>query len=118
MGQNREHQDLLGDTMVKMIESKDEFTSLISGPKAVLIDFTATWCGPCKMIAPFFEDLSKKFENVVFAKVDVDELDDVAAQAGIEAMPTFQVYKDGAKVDEMTGAVKEKLEALAAKYNS
>ena len=79
----------------------------------VLVDFTASWCGPCKMIAPFFEELAGKYPGVVFVKVDVDDLDDVAAECGISAMPTFQLYSNGVKVQELTGADKDKLEALA-----
>ncbi|EEH60844.1 uncharacterized protein MICPUCDRAFT_50406 [Micromonas pusilla CCMP1545] len=79
----------------------------------VLVDFTASWCGPCKMIAPFFEELAAKYPGVVFVKVDVDDLDDVAAECGISAMPTFQLYSNGVKVQELTGADKDKLEALA-----
>ena len=82
-------------------------------PRQVLVDFTASWCGPCKMIAPFFEELAAKYPGVVFVKVDVDDLDDLAADCGISAMPTFQVYSNGVKVQELTGADKGKLEDLA-----
>ena len=66
------------------------------------MDFTASWCGPCKMIGPYFEELAGKFPGVVFVKVDVDDLDDVAAECGISAMPTFQLYSNGVKVEELT----------------
>ena len=79
----------------------------------LLVDFTASWCGPCKMIAPFFEELAAKYPGVVFVKVDVDDLDEVAAECGISAMPTFQLYSNGVKVQELTGADKVKLEDLA-----
>ena len=65
------------------------------------------------MIAPFFEELAAKYPGVVFVKVDVDDLDDVAAECGFSAMPTFQLYSNGVKVQELTGADKDKLEALA-----
>ena len=70
-------------------------------PDKLLVDFTATWCGPCKAIGPYFEELAAKFPDVTFVKVDVDELDDVAASCGISAMPTFQLYSNGVMVKEM-----------------
>jgi thioredoxin 1 len=69
------------------------------------------------MIAPKFQAMSEKYENVIFVKVDVDVMDKIAGMCGIRAMPTFQFYKDGAKVDELCGAneagIIQKVEALA-----
>ena len=83
----------------------------------VVVDFTASWCGPCKSIAPFFEELAGKYPDIEFVKIDVDELEDVAGECGISAMPTFQVYSNGVKVSEMTGADKDKLSALVKEAN-
>ncbi len=69
------------------------------------------------MIGPEFVKLSNEYQNVVFLKVDVDQVESVAASCGISAMPTFQVFKDGKKVDELVGASKEKLLELVQKYN-
>jgi thioredoxin 1 len=73
-------------------------------------------CGPCKFIAPAFEKLAEDNPEAEFAKVDVDEADDVAAAVGIEAMPTFQFYKEGEKVAEMRGADIVNLTALIAEH--
>ncbi|XP_037654232.1 thioredoxin [Choloepus didactylus] len=99
--------------MVRQIESKEDFKSALedAGDKLVVVDFSATWCGPCKMIKPFFHSLSEKYSKVVFLEVDVDDCQDVAADCEVKCMPTFQFYKKGQKVGEFSGANKEKLEA-------
>ena len=61
-------------------------------------------CPPCKMIGPIFESLAGEHSEMEFFKVDVDEAEEVAAECGIQAMPTFQVFKGGQKVAEMKGA--------------
>mmetsp|Transcript_989 Transcript_989/g.797 ORF Transcript_989/g.797 Transcript_989/m.797 type:complete len:86 (+) Transcript_989:117-374(+) len=83
--------------MVRQIATLEEFNTLVSEGKVVMIDFTATWCGPCKMISPEFERLSGEYTDITFVKVDVDANSDAAAKCEISAMPTFQVWKDGAK---------------------
>lgn len=69
------------------------------------------------MIGPYFDELAGKFAGMAtFLKVDVDAVEDVAAAAGISAMPTFQVWKDGAKVEELVGAAKDALLELVQKH--
>ncbi|KAL1776897.1 thioredoxin [Sigmodon hispidus] len=87
-----------------------------AGDKLVVVDFSATWCGPCKMIKPFYHSLSEKYSNVVFLEVDVDDCQDVAAECEVKCMPTFQFYKKGQKVGEFSGANKEKLEASITEF--
>lgn len=88
-----------------------EFSELISGDKLVLVDFYATWCGPCKLIAPKLKKLAEATPEVTFAKVDVDEVADVAAEQQIRAMPTCLFFKNGQKVGEVVGANYAKIEA-------
>ncbi len=102
--------------MVKIVQSKSDFDSEIASGKLVVVDFFATWCGPCVNISPHFEKLSKEETSVVFLKVDVDELSDVAEQCGISAMPTFQLYKNKVKVAEVVGANIEKVKQEIAKH--
>ena len=77
----------------------------------MIIDCFATWCGPCKVIAPKVVDMSKEFPNARFYKLDVDEVPDVAQELGVRAMPTFIFFKDGEKVDEVVGANPAKLKS-------
>ncbi|XP_076829647.1 thioredoxin-like [Brachyhypopomus gauderio] len=107
--------------MIITIEDKDSFQTNLTnaGNRLVVVDFTATWCGPCKMIAPVFKELSENPANkdvVVFLKVDVDDAADVAAECEVKCMPTFQFYKAGKKIDEFAGANVEKLKELIAKH--
>merc|ERR1712032_506868 len=102
-------------SMVKMLATQGEWNTAKAGK--IIVDFTASWCGPCKMIGPVFEELSASYSNIEFVKVDVDELEDVAAECGISAMPTFQVWSNGAKIDELVGASADKLEELIKKHN-
>ncbi|KAF8715855.1 hypothetical protein HU200_026809 [Digitaria exilis] len=81
-----------------------------SAKKLVVIDFTASWCPPCRMMAPIFADMAKKNPNVVFLKVDVDELKQtIAEQFSVEAMPTFLFMKEGDVKDRVVGALKDEL---------
>jgi thioredoxin len=97
--------------MVIVIEDKAAFDKALedAGDKLVVVDFTATWCGPCKMISPTFHKMADDNPDCVFLQVDVDDADDVAAACEINSMPTFQFYKNKAKVGQFSGANKEKL---------
>ena len=69
----------------------------------VLVDFFANWCGPCKMLSPVLEGLSKEMPNVGFYKVDVDVEQRLAGRYGIQAIPNMVIFKDGKAVDQITG---------------
>lgn len=107
--------------MVREVKSKEEFDSILasSGDKLVVIDYTASWCGPCQGIAPEFERLSREYsEDAIFLKVDVDKCKAVARAQGISAMPTFQFYKHGTKYFGFRGASVAKLEASIKTYSA
>ena len=82
--------------MVTQFKTASEFDSAIAQDKLVVVDFYATWCGPCKMIAPMIEKFSEQYPQADFYKLDVDELGDVAQKNEVSAMPTL--LKEVAKV--------------------
>src|SRR3989338_7080368 len=83
---------------------KSNFDKEIKSDKLVVVDFWASWCGPCKAMSPILEDLSKEMKNVVFAKVNVDENTDLPSKLGIMSIPTFVVFKDGKEVERIIGS--------------
>jgi thioredoxin 1 len=78
----------------------------------VLIDFGATWCGPCKAIAPFFNSLKDKYPSIKFLKIDIDENQEMARKYNINNIPAFILFKDGLEEDRLVGANKVKLEEM------
>jgi thioredoxin 1 len=91
--------------MVQALSSKNEFDEKIKGTdKLVVVDFFATWCGPCRVIAPKVAAFAEEFKNVEFYKIDVDEVSDVAQELTIKAMPTFVLFKGGERITEVVGA--------------
>jgi len=92
-------------------------TEVLQSDKAVLVDFWAVWCGPCKMIAPFVEELAGEFEGKAkIGKLDVDNNQESAIKYGVRSIPTVLIFKGGKVVDTIIGAVpkvqlKQKLEA-------
>lgn len=89
------------------LSSKEQFDALLAGQKPVVVDFFATWCGPCKMFAPTFEAAAEKHDDIEFLKVDVDEFEDLAVSLGISYVPTIMLFKGGEKLDYFVGPKKE-----------
>ena len=83
--------------MLKHINNKEEFESLVK-EGLVLVDFYATWCGPCKMLAPVLEEVANENANLTVLKIDVDEVGELAARFGIQAIPTLILFKNGQQV--------------------
>ena len=84
--------------------TKDNFAEVKASEKPVLLDFFATWCGPCRMIAPFIEQIAEEHPEYVICKIDVDEEPELAQEFGIQSIPTLVVLKNGEVAETAVGA--------------
>jgi len=100
------------------ITNPDELTKIINSEDSVLIDFYAEWCNPCKMLSPRLEELSFKYENVKFVKIDFDKSREVAESYEIKHMPTVIGFCGGKILDKLIGFDDLKISALADKLSS
>lgn len=102
-------------TKVIEVDSKNFDTVVLQSKVPVILDVYATWCGPCRNMAPIFERVSNEFEEkIVFAKMDYDKSEKLAQKLGVTMLPTFVIYNKGSKTDFITGSLQEtKLRDLA-----
>ncbi|XP_057654315.1 thioredoxin-2-like [Diorhabda carinulata] len=99
--------------IIEINDKADLQTKLVeAGEKLVVIDFSASWCGPCKMISPKVEELSLEYTDVIFIKVDVDDFEDIAMEYNVSSMPTFVFIKNNLIVNSFSGANYDKLKAV------
>lgn len=99
------------------IKNDTEFKNhLASTEKLVIVDFTASWCGPCLRIAPFYKQLSEKFPQGLFLKVDINVCENTAMAHGVTSMPTFMFFKNNTKIDCFSGADTKLLEEKVKQY--
>lgn len=93
--------------------TKDNFDSVISGEKPVLLDFWATWCGPCRMVAPIVEQIANDRDDIVVGKINVDEEMELAVRFKIISIPTLIVMKGGKEAAKAIGyCPREEIDAL------
>jgi len=96
--------------------TKDNFEQVVTGDKTVIIDFWAPWCGPCKMFAPTFETVSEDHPEVVFAKVNTEEQQELAGYFNIRSIPTLMVFREKVIIFSQAGALpKSGLEQIVQK---
>ena len=91
--------------MIKIVNNNNFAGEVKNSEKVVIVDFFATWCGPCKMLTPIFEELSNTMEAVDFVKVDIDQSLDIAREYNISSVPTMMIFKNGEVVDKIVGFV-------------
>ena len=102
--------------MVKEINA-EEYSEIVNSSNPVVIDFHATWCGPCKVLSPILEELDDEMEGVEFVKLDVDQHPQIAGQNQVMGVPTVVILKDGEVKDRFVGVqpkevIKEKITSL------
>ena len=102
--------------MVKEINA-EEYSEIVNSSNPVVIDFHATWCGPCKVLSPILEELDDEIEGVEFVKLDVDQHPQIAGQNQVMGVPTVGILKDGEVKDRFVGVqpkevIKEKITSL------
>ena len=124
---DKEIEDIMKKKLSEMTSHKEpeiqeltdvDFDDVVSSDTPVLVDFWATWCGPCQFMLPIFSRLAKKYKTIKFVRVNVDDAQSVAARYGVYAIPTFLMFKSGQVVDKAVGAVGEPgLNMLAQKYS-
>ena len=83
----------------------ENFSETVNSDKIVLVDFWATWCGPCRQFGPIFESVSEKHPDIIFGKVDTDAQQELAASAQISSIPTLMIFREGVLIFRNSGAI-------------
>ncbi len=94
---------------MKQVATNENFAGIIASGEPVLVDFWASWCGPCRMISPYVDEIAEEYDGkATVVKCNVDDCEDIAAEFGIRNIPTLLFFKGGQVVDRLVGAVPKK----------
>ncbi|KAG5175426.1 thioredoxin-like protein, partial [Tribonema minus] len=106
------------DSPIVVVKSEEQWEELRSAPGTLVVQFTATWCGPCKRVAPVFAGLARAHSGpgAAFVKVDIDAAAAVADECDVAAVPQFHVFRDGKRIAKMVGAKPQQLEQLVKEH--
>ncbi len=115
----KKQDELIAQEETGVIElNSSNFEQTISRQTPTLVDFWAEWCGPCRSMHPVFTRLSMKFKKIRFARLNIDQNQDIATKLGIQSIPIFIMFKAGQPVDKVVGAVGEPgINLIAQKYS-
>ena len=92
--------------------SDNDFNDITTSNKLVVVDFFATWCGPCRALSPYIDELATNHHNILFAKANIEETPDIANELDVKSLPCVIIFENGKEINRVVGFNKPKLQAL------